>query len=293
MTEFNWENHTKSPIKLRTFLKWHGVTRNLLKQVKFHGGLIIVNGKEQHVNFMLKFNDKVKLVLPKEDSNDHFLVSNLSIDILYEDSHFLVVNKPSGVASVPSRIYKQDTLANRVKGYFQRQNYENQRIHIVNRLDMDTSGIVLFAKHHFAHSVLDKQFKDDTIKKYYMAIVDGHINNKHVEIDLPIGRKKDSFVERTIDDNGKISKTEFWVEKEINHFTLLNIKLHTGRTHQIRVHCKAIHHPLIGDWLYNPYNNTMKRQALHCYKTIFYNPFIDKYIECNAPIPEDMMKIIK
>ncbi|GAA6236576.1 RluA family pseudouridine synthase [Apilactobacillus micheneri] len=293
MTEFNWVNHNIEPIRLRTFLGSKGVTRTLLKQVKFHGGMMFVNNSERYANFMLKNNDKIKLILPPEISGDYFNVSNLPIDIIYEDEHFLVVNKPAGVPSIPSRIYTDDTLVNRVKGYFQRKQYENQKIHIVNRLDMDTSGLVIFAKHHFAHSVLDKQFKDDSIQKYYIAIVQGNIYSKHVDINLPIGRQNDSFVKRTISDGGKMSRTEFWVNKRINGLSVLKVKLHTGRTHQIRVHCKAIGHPLIGDWLYNPDNHIMNRQALHCYKTIFYNPFVDKYVECDAPLPEDMKKIIK
>lgn len=270
----------------------YGITRTLLKKIKYHGGQTLVNGEESLVNRMLQTGDTVKVVLPPEPENDHVDVSNVPIEIIHEDPNFLVVNKPAGVASVPSHNYSADSLVNRVKGYYQRRGYANQKIHIVTRLDKDTSGLVIFAKHHFAHSVLDKQLKDRTIQKKYLAIVAGRISSPHFEIYLPIGRTEDSFVKRQVTDAGKMSVTEAWTVCRLPHQTLLKVQLHTGRTHQIRVHMEAIGHPLIGDWLYNPDDHSMSRQALHCAELTFYDPFMERNIHCEAPLPNDMKSYI-
>jgi 23S rRNA pseudouridine1911/1915/1917 synthase len=293
MTKFNWLNDYTMPIRLRTFLRQKGISRTLLKQIKFSGGKISVNGTERKVNYMLASNDLVSVKLPPEPGNDVIKASNLPIQILYEDQHFLVIDKPAHVACLPSHLYQNNTIANRVKGYYLRNNYENQKIHIVNRLDMDTSGIIIFAKHHFAHSILDKQMQEHKIKKFYLAIVEGQINTPHGEIDLPINRDPESFIKRAVMANGKPSKTEFWTLKSMPEMSMVKIRLHSGRTHQIRVHFTAINHPLLGDWLYNPNNHQINRQSLHCYQMSFYNPFINQEIICTSEIPDDMKKIIK
>lgn len=287
MTEFTWKYTGQAPIKVRTFIMSYGITRTLLKKIKYHGGKTLVNGEASLVNRMLQTGDTVKVVLPPEPENDHVGVSNVPIEIVHEDPNFLVVNKPYGVASVPAHNHV-DSLVNRVKGYYQRQGYANQKIHIVTRLDKDTSGLVIFAKHHFAHSVLDKQLKDRTIQKTYLAIVAGRISMPHFEIYLPIGRADDSFVKRQVVDSGKMSVTEAWTVRRLAKQTLLKVRLHTGRTHQIRVHMAAIGHPLIGDWLYNSDDHSMTRQALHCAELTFYDPFAGRLLHCEARLPEDM-----
>lgn len=295
MTSFSWLNDNTNTILLRTFLRQKGISRTLLKQIKFSGGEILVNGTERKVNHKLEIDDFVTIKLPPEPSNDAISISNLPIEILYEDRHFLVINKPAHVACLPSHLYPNDTIANRVKGYYLRNNYENQKIHIVNRLDMDTSGIIIFAKHHFAHSILDKQMQERKIKKFYVAIVEGRVNILHGEINLPIAREPGSFIKRAIISGGKPSKTEFWTLTTTSNSSLIKIRLHSGRTHQIRVHFKAINHPLLGDWLYNPNDNNQQinRQALHCYRMSFYNPFVNKEIVCISEIPNDMKNITK
>ncbi len=293
MTEFNWIYKGDFPIKVRTFIMGFGVTRTLLKKIKFHGGHTLVNGQESLVNRKINYGDAVKLILPPEPENKSVGVSNVPINILFEDPNFLVVNKPAGVASVPGHDPLDDSLVNRVKGYYKQQGYTNQRIHIVTRLDKGTSGIVLFAKHHLAHSILDKQLKDKSIKKMYYAITSGIIKTRHFEIFLPIGRADDSLVKRVVTDSGKMSDTEGWVIKNMKDSTLIKVQLHTGRTHQIRVHMKEFGHPLIGDWLYNPGNSQLSRQALHCEFVQFFNPFSNRMVKVHAPVPKDMLTFIK
>ena len=206
MTEFNWHNESTEPIKVRTLLAENGVTRSLLKEIKYHGGLVEVNGVERQVNESLQKGDWVRMVLPPEPANDVISPSDLPLDILFEDEHFLVVNKPANVASVPSHIYARDTLVNRVKGYYVRQAYENQVTHIVTRLDRETSGVVLFAKHHLAHSVLDLQLKA-SIKGLSRSSRRSAKKN-HDIINTSIGRAPNSFIKRQVVSEGKKSITE-------------------------------------------------------------------------------------
>lgn len=266
----------------------YGISRTLLKKIKYHGGQTFVNGEPSRVNRVLVSQDIVKVVLPPEPENDHLPASDLPIQIVFEDEHFLIVNKPAGVASVPAHNKANDSLVNRVKGYYERMGYANRKIHIATRLDKDTSGLVIFGKHHFAHSVLDKQLKDRQIQKTYLAIVAGTFSSAHFEIYLPIGRVPGSLVKRQVIWPGKMSVTEAWPVKRLVGHTLIRLRIHTGRTHQIRVHMSAIGHPLVGDWLYNPSDQSFPRQALHCAEVRFFNPFSGRYIDCHAPLPDDM-----
>ncbi|KRN82071.1 RluA family pseudouridine synthase [Pediococcus ethanolidurans] len=286
----------ESPEKIRTFLYQKGISRTLLKGIKFHGGSIELNHQPARVIETVVTGDVITLLLPPEVENDHVAVSNEPIEICYEDAHFLVVNKPAYLATVPSHLYSNDTLVNRVKGYYKRQNYESLVTHVVTRLDRETSGLVIFAKHHFAHSVLDKQLKRHAIKKIYLAVVEGHINQKHGLIDLPIAREEGSFIRRqvTSGEMGRRSLTEYWVVKSLKEATLLRVRLHTGRTHQIRVHFSALKHPLVGDVLYGgSCSGYMQRQALHCASISFFNPFLNQQITVWAPLPKDLAAYLK
>jgi len=152
---------------------------------------------------------------------------------------------------------------------------------------------VLFAKHHFAHSILDKQLKDSQLDKRYIALATGCIAADHQLIDAPIGRAAGSFIKRTVRPDGRPAQTELWVRARSKTATLLAIKLHTGKTHQIRVHCQSIGHPLVGDWLYGKQTNPwIHRQALHCARLRFYQPFLGEWITCYAPLPADMATVI-
>lgn len=293
MIQFEWRVTGTSPVHVRTVLMAHGVTRTFLKQVKFHGGVITLDGQEVRVIAMAQPGQTVGLQLPPEPANPHVATSFRPLEILYEDPHFLVVNKPAEMASVPSHLYPDDTLANRVKGHLTKIQAASTVTHIVTRLDRETSGAVLFAKHHFAHSVLDKQLKDGVLDKRYIAVATGRVPVDYQLIDAPIGRAPDSFIKRMVRPDGRAAQTEFWVRGRSNSATLLAFKLHTGRTHQIRVHCQSIGHPLVGDWLYGQQTNPwIHRQALHCARLRFYQPFSGQWITCYAPLPADMARVI-
>jgi len=293
MTAFEWPVTGTAPEHVRTVLMAHGVTRTYLKRVKFHGGIVTLDGQEVRVIAMAHPGQKVGLKLPPEAPNDHVVTSFKPLDILYEDEHFLVVNKPAKMASVPSHLYPNDTLANRVKGHLTTIQAPSTVTHIVTRLDRETSGAVLFAKHHFAHSILDKQMKLGQLDKRYVAVAQGRLPLKHQVIDLPIGRAADSFIQRCVRPDGRQAQTEVWVRSQSRSASLLALKLHTGRTHQIRGHCQAIGHPLLGDWLYGKQTNPwIHRQALHCARLQFYQPFLQRWITCYAPLPTDMARVM-
>lgn len=289
---FSWTYHEQAPIKVRTFLGNHGVTRALIIVAKYHGGDILINGKHVWTIDLMHTGDQATLVLPDEISSDKVARSDDPIEVLYEDNDYLVLNKPAGVASVPAHhVVVADSLVNRVKGYYQRQHYPDQVTHIATRLDKNTSGIVVFPKHHFAHAVFDQQLKQHQVVKKYQAIVAGNIEVEHGLIDAAIRRDPDSFVKRQVGPNGKSSQTEYWGVKQGNKACLMTVLLHTGRTHQIRVHFSYLGHPLVGDDMYGG-PDWMQRQALHCHSLSFYSPFIQQRIEIVCPLPADMESFI-
>ncbi|USS86380.1 RluA family pseudouridine synthase [Fructilactobacillus cliffordii] len=285
MSKFQWTNQQSSSLKLRTFLLEHGVTRSLLKRVKFHGGELQVNQKICYPHEIIHPGDVVTVSLPPEPQNPHLQVSERSISILFEDDNYLILNKPATVATVPSSLYPNHTLVNRVLGYYMRQGYANRMIHVVNRLDKGTSGPVIFAKNSLAHSLLDRKLQRHEVQKHYIALLDGQAVNDHATIILPIGRRTGSFLERAVVNDGKFAQTEFWLLDRTMRHSLVKIQLHTGRTHQIRVHFAALGLPLVGDWLYNPTNHELPHQALHCYRMSFFDALTQRTVTVTAPVP--------
>lgn len=291
--KFSWHYFGDHPRKLRSVLKSMGVTNSLMKVAIFHGGSLLIDGHSSWANDLVHSGEIVTIEVPDEQPNPNITAFNGSFKIAYEDDDFLVINKDAGVATVPAHhVPVQDSLVNRVKYYYQKHHYPNQVTHVATRLDKNTSGLVIFPKHRFAHAVLDRQLKHHQVKKDYVAIISGQLNVHHGYIWAPIERDPESFVRRRVDLNGKESITEYWVDAISNQSTLVHIRLHTGRTHQIRVHFSYLHHPLLGDDLYGGDTSKIHRQALHCEKISFFSPFKDKIITCSAPLPEDMNDLL-
>lgn len=288
MMVFEWQ--AEEALLTRTFLKHQGISRRMLSRIKFHGGQILVNGKEQNVRFKLTSGDKVTVVLPSEGKQEIIEPIDLPIDILFEDEHYIAVNKPAGFTSIPSQYNPQGSVANILKAYYQKQDYENQVIHVVTRLDRDTSGVMLFAKHAFAHGLIDQQMQKNGIEKTYLAIAEHRVSDvQHGFIDDPIARSPRSIVERRVHESGQTALTEYWLENQVNNMNIYRVQLHTGRTHQIRVHFAFNGAPLVGDDLYGgSLAYPMKRQALHCRSLKFKHHFTGQMMEIEAPMPDDI-----
>ncbi|MGX7024075.1 RluA family pseudouridine synthase [Vagococcus hydrophili] len=292
--EFTWCVDTES-MKLKSFLKEQGVSRKLLAKVKFQGGTLYVNNEVRNALFEVSKGDKVSMIVPDEGEHETLLPDDSGIDVVYEDEHILVVNKPSGVASIPAQYHPKGTMANRVKHHYNKNNYVNRVVHVVTRLDRDTTGLMLFAKHGFAHAMLDKQLRSGDLKKYYTALVSGNIEQlkESDRIDLPIGRDVTSIVKRQVIETGQKAVTDYWLEKKTKQVALIRIQLHTGRTHQIRVHFSAIGCPLLGDSMYDGNMDLgIDRQALHCTRLEMKHPFTGEPLILEQHLPNDMEIII-
>lgn len=292
--EFTWQYHHATPRKLRSALKMSGVTSSLMKVAIYYGGQMLINGEPKWAIDMVHPGDTYSIVIPPEKANDHVDDCRAPIQIAYEDRDFLVLNKPAGVATVPAHnVAVADSLVNRVKYYYHQRGYENQVTHVATRLDKDTSGLVVFPKHRFAHAILDRQLKKHQVKKNYYALVTGQLTTRHGYVDAPIRRDPDSFVKRQVAPDGKPSVTEYWLQMARTDQSLVKIRLHTGRTHQIRVHFSFLGHPLVGDEMYGaPAGGGIDRQALHCYWMQFYSPFKQDWITVTAPVPADFNRAL-
>ncbi|NQJ73540.1 RluA family pseudouridine synthase [Streptococcus suis] len=288
--EFITDQHTK----IKTFLKKHGVSKGLLAKIKYTGGAILVNDQPQNATYLLDIGDRVTIDIPaEEDLTGSLEPISFPLDIVYEDAHFLAINKPVGYASIPSSLHSS-TIANFVKGYLVDQDYENKQVHIVTRLDRDTSGVMLFAKHGYAHARLDKQLQAKLIHKRYYALVKGEgVLDQEGDIIAPIGRPEDSIITRCVTKTGKYAHTSYRVVQSWGDIHLVDIQLHTGRTHQIRVHFSHIGFPLLGDDMYGgSLECGIQRQALHCHNLAFDNPFSARRIDLEAPLPDDFQAVI-
>jgi 23S rRNA pseudouridine1911/1915/1917 synthase len=288
-----WIVKEKDPKRLKEFLKDKGVSRRIIGRVKFHGGSFVVNNEEVRVRQELAAGDHVQLNLPIEEPNPNLATIHKPLDIIFEDEYYLVVNKPVDLISVPSSAHREDTVASRVKAYYLEKNYRHKVVHVVTRLDRYTSGVMLIAKNTLAHSMMGTLLEEGKLEKHYQAIVHGHLVIEHGFIDEPIARSEDSIIERTVGIEGKESLTEYKVINYLeNDMTHVKLSLHTGRTHQIRVHMAHVGHPLAGDDLYGGSKELIERQALHCSTYRFVHPFTGEQIEVEAPLPADMEALI-
>ena len=202
---------------------------------------LIVNGKEVYINYELKFNDRICIDIDFEEEYDNIVPTKMDLNILYEDEAILVVDKQQGFAVHPSQNHFDDSLSNGVKFYFDKIGLK-RKIRPVNRLDKDTFGIVIFAKSDYIHECFIKQMKTNDYIKKYIGLVQGKLDIKESVIDAPIARVDGSIIEREINENGERAITHYKILEEYDNVSLVEFILETGRTHQIRVHCKYINH---------------------------------------------------
>lgn len=253
----------EKPIKIKEyFTKELGFSTSLLTKVKTSG--VFINGIPVHMRATLNPRDKITVYLPKEKS-EGITPIDIPISVIYEDEHILAVNKPIGMPTHPSRGNSLPTLAEAVMNYYG----SDFVFRAVSRLDKDTSGIVLIAKNAYASALLGRAMKNGEIEKEYIAVIKGVPKEPHGIIEAPIERLCEGNVKRGVIQDGKYAKTEYEVLSITeDENSVIRVKLHTGRTHQIRVHMSYIGHPLLGDSLYGDFPKT-DTYKLHCHRISF------------------------
>jgi 23S rRNA pseudouridine1911/1915/1917 synthase len=282
------ENEGKA---LRTFLR--GVLnfshRSIVALKKNTG--VTINGVTSHMNMLLKENDVVEIHITDSES-EGILPEQMMLDIIFEDDYLVVVNKPANMPVHPTRKHIMGTLANGL-AYYWLNTDKAIKIRPVNRLDKDTSGLVVFAKSAHIQHLLSFDVGTERFKKEYIAVVHGRLEKVAGTIDLPIAREEEKAMKRVVREDGDRAVTHYKVVSVADNFSLVNILLETGRTHQIRVHMSYIGHPLLGDSLYGGKQDIIDRQALHAEKITMQHPITKQWHYFVAPLPEDIKKVIE
>lgn len=280
------EFHNKT---IEQFLKAMDYPHQAIVQLKKTREGICKNGIWAYVNEKLSEGDSLSLHLVEDTAETSIEPLYVPLDIVYEDEDLLVINKPANMPIHPSMNHHEGTMANGLLYYFSQKN-ENFTFRCINRLDRDTSGLTIVAKHLLSGGILSRQVSNREIKRTYRAICQGKISEQGT-IDAPIARTHDSTIERCVDyERGEHAITHYTriAYDEEKDLSLVELRLETGRTHQIRVHLKHIGHPIIGDFLYHPDFTYCNRQALHSYSLTFTHPLTKKEMHFASPFPEDL-----
>lgn len=303
--------HTQS---MNHIIKQQHISQRMRRRLR-NEGIITVNDEPATWNTLVHGGDHLVMKLTPEQE---FSLSPMDLDILYEDEHILVINKAAGVLMHPTSTVRDHTLANGVLYYYQ-ETHQHYDFHPVHRLDKDTSGIVIIAKTSVVQHAFDK--KHTPFYKTYDAIVEGKLPSVPLTINWPIGRKPGSIIERYCTNEGKPARTDITVISHNTrpivdkspiidsntiigsnnmadgncetHFTHVQCLLHTGRTHQIRVHVSQLGYPLAGDDLYGGHLDYIQRQALHAARVSFHHPMTNEWLELSADMPQDMKDLIQ
>ena len=253
---------------------------------------IYLNGNVTSVNHPVLENNLIECYLDYEEDNSNIVPTEMPLNIIYEDEAYIVVNKPAGIPVHPSMDHYTDSLSNGIAFYFNQIGLK-KKIRPVNRLDKDTSGIVIFAKNEYIQECLVRQMKSKEFIKRYIAVVNGNLDNLEGTINAPIARKEGSIIERCVSETGDIAITHYKVLKRKTDFDIVECILETGRTHQIRVHFAYLGHSLLGDTLYGTSSSLINRQALHAYEVEFTHPLSKKKVKYIATVPEDLNKLME
>ena len=303
--------HTQS---MNHIIKQHHISQRMRRRLR-NEGIITVNNEPATWNTLVHGGDHLVMKLTPEQE---FSLSPMDLDIVYEDEHILVINKAAGVLMHPTSTVRDHTLANGVL-YYYKETHQHYDFHPVHRLDKDTSGIVIIAKTSVVQHAFDK--KHIHFHKSYDAIVEGKLPAVPLTINWPIGRKPGSIIERYCTTEGKPARTDITVISHNTrpivdkspiidsntiigsnnmadgncetHFTHVQCLLHTGRTHQIRVHVSQLGYPLAGDDLYGGHLDYIQRQALHAARVSFHHPMTNEWLELSADMPQDMKDLIQ
>lgn len=271
---------------------------------------ILHNGARAYVTEKLSAGDQLIINIFEDSSSEKIPPVEMPLDIVYEDEDIMLINKSADMPTHPSMNNYENTMANGLAAYFEKQQ-EGFVFRSINRLDRNTTGLVLVAKHSVSAAMLSRQVREGSIYKEYVALASGNISSDAEELSViegvtagneknefsicaPIARLDGSTIERIVDfEQGERAVTHVKILDTYTAATLVSCQLETGRTHQIRVHMRYIGHPLLGDGLYNPEDKSMERQALHCRRMILKQPVTGEKIDIEIPMPKDMLKIMK
>lgn len=276
-------------------LRSQGYSKSLINRVKLTDDGLMIRGEKVYTTRRMQAGDRLDVALPEEPSSEHIVPTPMLLSILYEDEDLLVINKAANVPIHPSQGNFSNSLANGLAWYFE-QKQETFVFRAINRLDRDTTGLLIVAKNALSSCILSDMVKKRQIHRTYLAAVNGNLSEQpEGTIDVPIARLPGSTIERIPDPlHGESAITHYRLlsYQPGTDTSLLEIRLETGRTHQIRVHMKYIGHPLYGDFLYNPDYRFLNRQSLHSWKLSFSHPVAKIPMEFTAPVPEDMRQFL-
>ena len=276
-----------TPVDVRAFLRKEcGFSHGLWRRLKWNGTLLINNQEARCTTAIAQAGDEIRCIIPEESS---LVATPMQLDIRYEDEYLLVLNKPIGILVHPTGGDYSNTLGNGIMHYYH-QTGQNLDFHPVHRLDRNTTGLVVVAKLPQLQNVLTQQNGGKFFHRSYLAVVEGQLDQPNGTIDLPIARHPDSIIQRICpsDGSGQRAITHYRTLCQRNGLSLLELKLETGRTHQIRVHLSALGHPLLGDDLYGGKMEGIQRQALHAYHLELDNPLNGQHLSIYADLPKDM-----
>lgn len=289
--EHTWEYQGTAPVKIKKFLSSLGMGHRMFNDLKKVRGSLLVDGRSVRPTTKILPHQPLTVKMTPAAADPAIKVSMGPLAVIYEDENWLVVNKPAGIASMPGPTTGDDTLLNRIVGYLTAEHSPELRPHLMTRLDHDTSGVLLVAKHRVATSMISSQVESHQLGKTYFALVTGGLNQDHGVIDAPIKRVAGQRA-RVVDPSGQPARTEYWVLDRSEQWTAVRVRLQTGRTHQIRVHFAHLGHPLLGDQLYGQSSKLINRQALHASSIAFHDPFSQKEIKERAPLPDDLVRLV-
>lgn len=279
-------------LRIEQYLRRKGYSGQNLAEIKRMPKSVLVNGEHYYMKQKLNTGDHLSIHICETKCSEKIPPVQIPLDIVYEDEDIIVINKPAGMPIHPSLNNYMNSMANALAWYYQEQG-KPFIFRCCNRLDRDTSGLTVVAKHLVSGNILSDMVRRRDIHREYLAIVRGHVSPEAGTINAPLARKPGTIIERTVDwEQGETAITHYRLVEERNGHSLISLRLETGRTHQIRIHMKYLGYPLIGDYLYNPDMEYIGRQALHSHRLSFTHPITGKPMEFTAPLPKDMEKVL-
>lgn len=288
---YDIDSHSEG-LRVEQFLRRKGYSAQNLSTIKRMPESILVNGVHYYMKQTLKAGDRLLVRIQETESSRNIPPVCAPLSVVYEDEDLIVINKPAGMPIHPSLNNYTNSLANALAWYYQQQG-KPFIFRCCNRLDRDTSGLTVVAKHLVSGNILSTMTKKKEVRREYLAVVRGHIVPESGTISAPLARKGGTIIERVVDfDRGEPAVTHYHLIQEANGHSLVALQLETGRTHQIRIHLKHLGFPLVGDYLYNPDMEYISRQALHSFRLSFPHPITGEAMDFTAPLPEDMENIL-